>query len=317
MRFVFVMDPPQAVNFESDTTFALMLEAQAQGHRVDHCETKDLFLASGVLHAQVSRAHLQRDPIQPIALAQSEDVNLERVDAVFMRTDPPFDSQYLWATLMLERLRGKTLVINDPRGLRDANEKLYACHFPELMPETLVTSHRERIRRFVQQVNGRAVIKPLDGAGGEGVMALVEGDPNVRAIIDGVTHNGRRVAMVQRFLPEYKLGDKRILLLDGEPIGAVLRVPRSDDIASNLRMGGSAQASQLDEADRRIIATVAPQLRRDGLYFVGLDVIGGYLTEVNVTSPTGIQQISRLNNENVSKRVIEWTVSRVGSQPAG
>jgi glutathione synthase len=182
------------------------------------------------------------------------------------------------------------------------------------MPETLVTSHRERIRRFVQQVGGRAVIKPLDGAGGEGVMALVEGDPNLRAIIDSVTLNGKRVAMIQRFLPEYKQGDKRILLLDGEPIGAVLRVPRADDIASNLRMGGSAQASAIDEADRRIIDTLAPRLRQDGLYFVGLDVIGGYLTEVNVTSPTGIQQIARLNGENVCRRVIEWAVRKVSAR---
>lgn len=251
---------------------------------------------------------MQRDPLEPIALAQHEDVNLASVDAVFVRTDPPFDSEYLWATLMLERLRGQTLVVNDPRGLREANEKLYACHFPELMPETLITSHRERIRAFVQQVEGRAVIKPLDGAGGEGVMALVEGDPNFRAIVDNVTENGTRVAMVQRFLPEYKQGDKRILLLDGEPLGAVLRVPRSDDIASNLRMGGTAQASEIDDADRRIIETLAPRLKQDGLYFVGLDVIGGYLTEINVTSPTGIQQISRLNRENVPKRVIDWVV---------
>ncbi len=311
MRFLFVMDPPRAINFEGDTSFALMLEAQAQGHRVDHCEAKDLYLVGGVLHAATSRARIQRDPIDPISLAQREDVNLETVDAIFVRTDPPFDSQYLWSTLMLERLRGKTLVVNDPRGLREANEKLYTCHFPELMPETLVTSHRERIKQFVAQVGGRAVIKPVDGAGGEGVMALNAGDPNLRAIIDTTTHNGSRVAMVQRFLPEYKQGDKRILLLDGEPIGAVLRVPRADDIASNLRMGGSAAAGEIDDKDLRIIATIAPRLKRDGLYFVGLDVIGGYLTEVNVTSPTGIQQISQLNNENVSKRVIEWVVERV------
>lgn len=313
MRFLFVMDPPSKINFESDTSFALMLEAQAQGHRVDHCLPTDLFLVGDVLHAHVKRASLQRDPVEPIALAQGEDINLERVDAVFVRTDPPFDSSYLWTTLLLERLRGKTLVVNDPRGLRDANEKLYTCHFAELMPETLVTSHRERIRGFVQQVGGRAVIKPIDGAGGEGVMALIEGDPNFRAIIDTVTFNGRRLAMVQRYLPEYKQGDKRILLLDGEPLGAVLRVPRSDDIASNLRMGGTAQLGVIDEADRRIIARIAPRLREDGLYFVGIDVIGGFLTEVNVTSPTGIQQISKLNQENVPARVIEWAVQKSGS----
>lgn len=311
MRFLFVMDPPSTVKVDSDTSFALMLAAQALGHRVDHCLPQDLFLVSGTLHARVCRARMQQDPIEPIALAQGEDVNLETIDAVFVRKDPPFDSNYLWAVLMLEALRDKTLVVNDPRGLRDANEKLYTCHFPELMPETLVSSHRERIRSFMQQVGGRAVIKPLDGAGGEGVMALSEGDPNVRAIIDTVTHNGSCVAMVQRFLPEYKQGDKRILLLDGEPIGALLRVPRSDDIASNLRMGGRAEPGVLDAADKRIIDTVAPRLRRDGLYFVGLDVIGGYLTEVNVTSPTGIQQMSRIDQQNLPARVIEWLVARV------
>ncbi len=312
MRFVFVMDGPSTVNFEVDTSFALMLAAQAQGHRVDHCTPGDLFLVSGALHARVCQARIQPDRNEPIALAPPGDVSLEAVDAVFVRKDPPFDSNYLWATLMLEHLRGKTLVVNDPRGLRDANEKLYACHFPELMPQTLVSSHRERIRTFMQQVGGRAVVKPLDGAGGEGVMALSDGDPNVRAIIDAVTMNGTRVAMVQRFLPEYKQGDKRILLLDGEPLGALLRVPRADDIASNLHMGGRAEPGVLDAADRRIIEAVAPRLRGDGLYFVGLDVIGGYLTEVNVTSPTGIQQMQQFDQQDLSKRVIDWLVGRAG-----
>jgi glutathione synthase len=313
MRFLFVMDPPSVIKFDSDTSFALMLEAQAQGHRVDHCLPTDLFLVGGVLHAHVRRASMQRDPIEPVALAQGEDVNLETLDAVFVRTDPPFDTSYLWTTLLLERLRDKTLVVNDPRGLRDANEKLYACQWPDLMPETMVTSQRERIKGFVQQVGGRAVIKPIDGAGGEGVMALLEGDPNLRAIIDSVTNNGRRQAMVQRYLPEYKQGDKRILLLDGEPIGALLRVPKSDDIASNLRMGGTAHSGVIDEADRKIIERIAPQLRKDGLYFVGLDVIGGLLTEINVTSPTGIQQISKINKENVPRVVIEWVVKKVSA----
>jgi glutathione synthase len=311
MRLLFVMDPPASIKVDSDTSFALMLEAENEGHRVDHCLPTDLFLVGGVLHAHVRRAHLSRDPLEPIALAQGEDICLEHVDAVLVRTDPPFDSNYLWTTLLLERLRGKTLVVNDPRGLREANEKLYACQFADLMPETLVSAHRERIKSFVKQVGGRAVIKPIDGAGGEGVMALTQGDPNLRAIIDAVTKNGRSVAMVQRFLPEYERGDKRILLLDGAPIGAVLRVPKADDIASNLRMGGTAHAAELDADDLRIIERIAPTLRSDGLYFVGLDVIGGFLTEVNVTSPTGIQQITRLNRENVPARVVHWVQERV------
>jgi glutathione synthase len=315
MRLLFVMDPPTSIKVESDTSFALMLEAENEGHRVDHCLPTDLFLVGGVLHAHVRRAHLSRDPLEPIALAQGEDVCLEQVDAVLVRTDPPFDSNYLWTTLLLERLRGKTLVVNDPRGLREANEKLYACQFADLMPETLVSAHRERIKSFVKQVGGRAVIKPIDGAGGEGVMALTQGDPNLRAIIDAVTKNGRSVAMVQRFLPEYERGDKRILLLDGAPIGAVLRVPKADDIASNLRMGGTAHAAELDADDLRIIERIAPTLQSDGLYFVGLDVIGGFLTEVNVTSPTGIQQITRLNRENVPARVVHWIEARAAKKP--
>ncbi|MFM2419651.1 MAG: hypothetical protein RL385_4374 [Pseudomonadota bacterium] len=306
MRLVFVMDPPARVHPDTDTSFALMLEAQARGARVEHCLPQDLYLLGGALYASVRPVTVQRDADLHMQLGAAQDVALSDVDAIFVRKDPPFDSSYLWTTVMLEHVRGRTVVINDPRGLRDANEKLYACHFPELMPETLVANDRERIRSFVRQVGGRAVIKPLDGAGGEGVMALREADENFRAIVDVVTHGGSHVAMVQRFLPEYTAGDKRILLLDGEPLGSVLRVPQRGDIASNLHMGGTAHLSVIDDKDRRIIETLKPRLVRDGLHFVGIDVIGGYLTEVNVTSPTGIQQISRLNGENVCAKVFAW-----------
>jgi len=312
MRFLFIMDSPAIVKIDSDTSFALMLEAQTLGHRVDHCLPSDLFLVGGVLHAQVRRANMQRDPVEPIALAQGEDVNLETVDAVFVRTEPPFDSSYLWTTLLLERLRGKTLVLNDPRGLRETNEQLYACEFPELMPETIVTSHRERIKNFVRQVGGRAVIKPIDGLGGEGVMVLVEGDTNLRAIVDSVTSGGRRLAMVQRYLPESKQGDKRILLLDGEPVGALLRVPKPGSTPSAPRAGGTTQAAQIEDADRTIIERIAPRLRQDGLFFVAIDVIGGLLTEIHVTSPAGIQQVARFSKLNIPRVVIEWVVKKVG-----
>jgi glutathione synthase len=311
MRFLFVMDSPAVIEIYSDTSFALMLEAQALGHRVDHCKPWDLFLVGGVLHAQVRRANIQRDPEEPIALAQAEDVNLETVDAVFVRTEPPFDSSYLWTTLLLERLRGKTLVVNDPRGLREANEKLYACEFPELMPETMVTSQRERITSFVRQVGGQAVIKPIDGLGGEGVMALLESDTNLRAIVDSVTGGGRRLAMVQRYLPESEQGEKRILLLDGEPIGALLRVPKSDAAGNQRR--ADLQAAQIDEADRKLIERIALRLRQDGLFFAAIDVIGGLLTELHVTSPAGVQQIARFNKVNIPRIVIEWVVKKVAA----
>jgi glutathione synthase len=244
--------------------------------------------------------------VPPITLAGPEDVLLENVDAVLMRKDPPFDSNYLWATQLLELARDRTLLVNDPSALRDANEKLYALHFLSCMPDTLVTSDKDRIKAFTNEVGGRAVLKPLSGAGGEGVFLLKNDDLNVNAIIETVTHAGKRVAMVQRFLPDVVKGDKRILLLDGEPLGAILRVPQKDDVRSNIHVGGTVVGAQLDDDDRRIVETLAPRLRADGLVFVGLDVIGGRLTEVNVTSPTGIQQMSRLTSTNLSSRVIDW-----------
>lgn len=306
MRFVFVMDPPETVLVDADTTFAFMLEAQARGHRVDHCVPQDLYLDAGRVFARVRPARMQQSPTPPVVLGDAEDVCLHEVDAVWIRKDPPFDSNYLWLTQLLDRVVPDTLVINRPRGVRDANEKLYACHFPELMPETLVASEKPRIIEFMKRVGGRAVIKPLDGAGGEGVMVLSEGDFNVNAIIEATTKNGSRLAMVQRFLPEVKRGDKRILLLEGEPLGAILRVPRADEARSNIHVGGSVESAVLDEHDHKIINALKPRLIADGLWFVGLDVIGGHLTEVNVTSPTGIQQMSRLDNANLSARVIDW-----------
>jgi glutathione synthase len=314
MHIVVIMDPPETVIVDEDTSFALMLEAQEQGHRVDHCAAQDLFVADGRLQATVRRARMQRVAGEAIVLSEPEDIDLHEVDAVLVRTDPPFDSNYLWCTHMLDRLTSgegkRTLVVNSPHGLRQANEKLYACYFPELMPRTLVTAHKQRIKDFVAQVGGRAVIKPLDGAGGEGVLTLAKDDLNLNAIIELQTQNGGRVAMVQEFLPEVSEGDKRILLLDGEPLGGILRVPRKGDVRSNIHVGGSVVKSEITDRDREIIAGVAPRLKQDGLHFVGLDVIGGRLTEVNVTSPTGIQQMSRLNGENLCARVIDWLVEK-------
>lgn len=306
MRIVVVMDPPSTVNVDEDTSFALMLEAQERGHRVNHCLIHDLYLDGGRVCAEVRRAHCQRDPAEPIRLGEPEEVDLADVDAVLMRKDPPFDDDYLWATLLLEHARGKTLLVNDPRGLRDANEKIYATYFPELMTDTMVTSDKDRIKAFLRRLGTRGVLKPLSGAGGEGVFALDPADPNLNAIIETVTRGGRQLAMVQRYLPEVVKGDKRVLLLDGEPLGAIMRVPQGGDLRSNIHVGGRVEAAEIDDDDRRIIEAIAPRLRADGLIFVGLDVIGGKLTEVNVTSPTGIQQMARLMGENLCRPVIEW-----------
>jgi glutathione synthase len=311
VHFVVIMDPVESVLEDQDTSFALMLAAQERGHRVDHCLQRALYLDRGKLYARARPAHMERGRGKPITLGESEDVCLHDVDAVLVRTDPPFDSDYLWTTLLLDRVKADTLVVNDPHGLRQANEKLYALYFPELMPRTLVSADKERIRGFVEHVGGRAVLKPLDGAGGEGVMALTTGDMNFNAIIEATTRNGRRLAMAQEFLPAVRTGDKRVLLLDGQPLGAILRVPKQDDMRSNIHVGGSVVRAELDADDRRIIATLAPRLRQDGLHFVGLDVIGGKLTEVNVTSPTGIQQMTRLDGQNYSDQVVVWIEARV------
>jgi len=233
------------------------------------------------------------------------DVRFADVEAVFIRKDPPFDRAYLYTTLMLERVRGRTVLVNDPRGLRDANEKLYTLHFSEHMPKTLVSADRARIFDFLQnQIGGHGVIKPLDGAGGSGVLRLEIGDSNARSIVDVITHEGARLAMTQEYMPDVRKGDKRVLLLDGKLLGAINRVPRADDVRSNIHAGGVVERSEVTPNENAIIAAMAPRLVQDGLVFVGLDFIGERLTEVNVTSPTGIQELSRHIGRDVAVDVI-------------
>lgn len=313
MRLLFVMDPVDTVIMMEDTSFAIMWEAQQRGHRVDHCLVQDVELIDGRCRASVCKAVMQHDAVVPIVLYEPEVVDLADFDVVFIRKDPPFDDAYLWLTLCLERVRGETLIVNDPAGLRAANEKLYAAHFPELMPRTLVAADKSRIKAFVRDVGGRAVIKPVDGHGGEGIFALRLDDPNLNAHIETVTRHGKRVAMVQAFIDEVSRGDKRILLMDGEVLGAILRVPQGGDLRSNIHVGGRVVPTEIDDADRRIIDTMRDRLKRDGLVFVGLDVIGGKLTEVNVTSPTGIQQMSRLSGTNCEAPVLDWLERQVGT----
>jgi glutathione synthase len=310
MRFVFIMDPVSTIDVDADTSFAIMLEAERRGHRVDHCLPVDVRLDEGRVLATVRRANMKRDPVEPVRLGASEVVALEDVDCVFVRKDPPFDDAYLWLTLVLEHVRGRTLVMNDPQGLRNANEKLYACRFPTVTPRTLVAGDKASIFAFVDSVGGEAVIKPIDGHGGEGIFQLRRGDKNANAIVETVTRGCTRIAMVQEFLPAYVRGDKRILLVEGEPIGAILRVPRADEARSNIHVGGSVVLSEIDDDDRRIVDAVRDTLVREGLFFVGLDVIGGKLTEVNVTSPTGIQQMSRLTGTVVEGRVVDFVEKR-------
>ena len=313
MRIAVVMDPIENVSVDKDTSFALMLAAQARGHELFYLQQRHLRALGSELYATVRPVTVRRDaPPAHASVGSPREVNVGgELDAVLVRTDPPFDQNYLYATLLLELVRGRTVVMNDPRGLRDANEKLYAMHFADVMPRTLVTYDFDSIRRFVSELGGTAVIKPLDGNGGRGVMVLRLDDLNFNAILEVSTGEGRRPVMVQEFLPEVRQGDKRVLLLDGEPLGAILRVPPSGEARSNLHVGGTAVPTELTARERAIVERLAPRLRADGLHFVGLDVIGERLTEVNVTSPTGIQELRRFTQSDPEGRVIAWIEDRV------
>jgi glutathione synthase len=318
MRFVFVMDPLTRVSHDKDTTFAFIRSAQARGHESYHCLARDLSIEGGEAYASVHRVVILDGPPY-IALEQATGparLRLADVDVVFIRKDPPFDRSYLYATLLLERARGRTLIVNDPRALRDANEKLYALNFPEWTPRTIVTADRDQIHAFVREIGGAAVIKPLDGAGGLGVLQLSERDKNARAIADMMTHEGHRLAIVQEYLPAVVEGDKRILLLDGEPLGAILRVPRADEHRSNIHVGGRVDPTELSPRELELVRSIAPRLRSDGLFFVGLDVIGGRLTEVNVTSPTGIQELGRFTGTDPAGKVIAWAEEKARARAA-
>ena len=310
MRFVYVMDPMTRVVPDKDTTFAFQRAAQRRGHATLHCEPRDVYVQDGDVWAQ-TRALKVSDAAPHFEHGAAVDVRLADVECVLIRKDPPFDAEYLYITLMLEKLRGRTLVLNDPRGLRDANEKLYTLHFARHMPRTLVTADRDRIHRFLTEVDA-GVVKPLDGAGGSGVMVVQKGDRNTRSIVDYITHEGTRHAMAQEFVPAVRQGDKRVLLLDGEILGAINRIARDDDVRSNIHAGGRVEPCEVTAEERAIVADMRPRLAADGLVFVGLDFIGGRLTEVNVTSPTGIQELSRHVGRDVAEQVIAWIEHHAG-----
>ncbi len=310
MRFVYVMDPMDRLQPDKDTTFAFQRASQKRGHVSLHAEVRDVYSVEGDVFARVKPIEML--PEAPyFRFGQAEDMRLADADAVFIRKDPPFDAHYLYLSLLLERARGRTVLVNDPRGLREANEKLFTLHFARHMPKTLVSASQARILEFVDSVGGAGVIKPLDGAGGAGVMMLDKNDKNARVIVETLTREGTTLAMVQQYLPAVRKGDKRVLLLDGELLGAINRVPRADDLRSNIHAGGSVEPCEVTAEERAVIVDIAPRLRAEGLFFVGLDFIGGKLTEVNVTSPTGIQQLSQHVGRDVAEDVIAWTERRV------
>ncbi|PSB22457.1 glutathione synthase [filamentous cyanobacterium CCP1] len=318
MKFAFIIDPIQKLDPGHDTSVALMEAAQEMGHEVWITEAHSLSVAQGKAWAMVQAVQLKAvrlvdglwsAELEWFQLGDRHLCCLDEMDAVFMRTDPPVNVPYLYATYILDHTDpAKTLVVNSPHGLRNANEKMYALQFTEVIPKTIVSQDKQVIRKFVDQ-QGAAVIKPLGGKGGEGILLIEPGDRNFNSLIEISTFQGKVPIMVQEFLPEAKDGDKRVILLNGEPIGAVNRIPTGSEFRGNMAVGGRIAAAEITERDRQICEVLAPTLQKDGLVFVGIDVIGGYLTEVNVTSPTGIREVDRLNDVRLGQQVIEWVVT--------
>jgi len=303
-----VMDPFESCDPEGDTSLGLMAAALERGHTVACCTPGDVSWDGDRVAARMRP--VTGGSHGPMAGPRTVDpVGLDRVDVVLVRTDPPVDADYLATTLLLELERGSTLVVNDPRGLREANEKLYACRFPELLPPSVVTADTGDLLAFAD-AQGGAVLKPLDGHGGEGVVRLRAGDPDGGRVAAVATGDGSRPVMAQRFLDRIVAGDRRILLLDGEPLGVVNRVPAPGEFRANIARGASVEVVDLTTADRRIVDALGPALRADGLWFVGIDVIDGYLSEVNVTSPTGLRQLVRLSGGRPDLAVVDWLAAR-------
>ena len=301
-----IMDPIEKINIDKDTTFVLMIEAQKRGHELYYMELDDLSLRGTTPEAHFRRVSVARaKPHHEFKAAATKPLNWFEV--ILMRKDPPFDMKFFFATQLLSLVdERKCLVVNHPRALREANEKLYALNFPQLIPPTFVSGNMKLLKTFMKEQGEEMVIKPLEGCGGSGVFYLSQKDRNTNALLETATDNGKRPIMAQRYIPEVRKGDKRIIVLDGEPLGAVLRVPREDENRGNIHVGGQCVKTDLTPRDREICRVLSPSLKKLGLYFVGLDVIGDYLTEVNVTSPTGIQEINSLNKVNLERQVIDF-----------
>jgi glutathione synthase len=284
------MDPIERINIRGDSTFALLLEAQARGHSLAYYTPDRLALCGKDVFATVEPLAVKDIQGSHFTLGARKRVNLQLFDVVLMRQDPPFDLAYISATHMLERVQPRTLVVNDPAHVRNAPEKVFVMEFPDLMPPTLITRDLEEIKAFRAE-HGDIVMKPLYGAGGAAVFRLAREDVNFGSLYDLFAATFREPWVVQKYLPAVKQGDKRIILVDGELAGAVNRVPQADDLRSNMVRGGAAEATELTKREREICARLGPELRARGLLFTGIDVIDGYLTEINVTSPTGIRAV--------------------------
>lgn len=287
-----VMDPITTINIKKDSSFAMLLEAQRRGYEIHYMEMGDLYLRGGEARARTRQLSVEQNYDKWFEFGSEQDIALAELNVILMRKDPPFDTEFIYATYMLERAEEQgVLIVNKPQSLRDCNEKLFTAWFSELTPDTLVTRDGKRIREFWHQ-HGDIILKPLDGMGGSSIFRVKQDDPNVGVILEALTNHGKFFCMAQNYLPAIKDGDKRVLVVDGEPVPYCLaRIPQSGETRGNLAAGGRGEARPLSESDWEIARRVAPTLKQKGLIFVGLDIIGDKLTEINVTSPTCIREI--------------------------
>ncbi len=308
------MDPIDKIDIGGDSTFALMIEAQKRGHKLVYYGPRDLTLREGKVIAKVRPLTLREKRGDHFTLGESSVYDLSKADVVLMRQDPPFDMAYITATHVLDAIHPKTLVVNDPFHVRNAPEKLFVTTFEGVMPPTLISADREEIKSFRAE-HSDIVLKPLFGNGGAGVFRVKKDDENFNALLDMFTQFYREPIMVQRYIPEVRKGDKRIILVDGEAVGGFNRVPAAGEARSNLHVGGRAEASELTKRDKEICAIVGPELKKRGLIFTGIDVIGDYLTEINVTSPTGIHELRRLSGIDSAPLVWDAIERRLAARP--
>ena len=304
------MDPIESINIDADSTFVLALEAEARGHTLYHYGPKQLAFKNGRVQAWARPLKVRRERGNHFTLGTPESIDLGTVDVVLMRQDPPFDMAYITATHLLDHIHPKTLVVNDPTSVRNAPEKLFVTQFPELMPPTLITADRREIDAFRAE-HRDIIVKPLFGNGGAGVFRLREGDENLGSLLEMFAGISNEPLMIQRYVPEVRQGDKRIILVDGEPAGGVLRVPAQGEARANLHVGGKAVKTGITPREREICAAIGPALKAQGLIFVGIDVIGDYLTEINVTSPTGLQEINRFDEVKLEARIWDAIESKL------
>lgn len=307
-----VMDPISDINIKKDSSFAMLLAAQSRGYQLFYLEMKDLAMVNGRAMGNMRSLTVVNDAAKWFELGEAIDTPLADLDVILMRKDPPFDTEFIYATYMLERAEEEgTLIVNKPQSLRDANEKLFTAWFSEFTPETVVTRDAQRIRAFHQQKSD-IIIKPLDGMGGSSIFRIKKDDPNVGVIIETLTNYGQQYAMAQAFIPEITLGDKRILVVDGEPVPySLARIPMKGETRGNLAAGGRGVAQPLSESDWKIARAIGPELKKRGLIFVGLDVIGDKLTEINVTSPTCIREIEAAFDVDITGMLMDAIEARV------